>query len=281
MPQIYVVNAKGEREPLSFKKIYRSARKVGAPEPLAQEIARTIKREAFPGIRTSDIFKRVKQLLSEKVPSAALRFDLKEGMRKLGPTGFPFEKYIGAILSRNNFKVHLNQSISGKCADYEIDFLAKKDKTLYIGECKYHNLAGGRVDLRVALEDYARFLDLRESSFFKSQRLKNIQLRSLLVTNTKFTSQVIRYCQCVGIEILGWDWPKNRGLEYLIDSQKLYPITILPSLKGYLAETFVSQGIMLAQDVLKIDKLSFSKENKIPVFHLDPLIKEAKLLLGS
>jgi len=280
MPKLYVINAKGEKEPLSFRKIYKSAKKVGAPEPLAQEIAKIIKKEAFPGIRTSDIFKRVKELLSKKVPGAALRFDLKGGMRKLGPTGFPFEKYIGEILSRNNFKVHLNQSISGNCADYEIDFLAKRERTLYIGECKYHNLAGGRVDLKIALANYARFLDLRESAFLKSQRVKNIRLKSLLITNTKFTSQVIQYSQCVGIELLGWDWPKNRGLEYLIDTQKLYPITILPSLKGYLAEIFVSKGMMLAEDILKIDKLNLLKEAKISVFHLDSLIKEAKLLLG-
>jgi len=281
MPKLYVINSKGEKEPLSFKKIYRSARRVGAPVPLAQKIAKTIQVEARPGIRTSDIFQRVKELLLEQLPGAALRFNLKEGMRRLGPTGFPFEKYIGEILSRNNFKVQLNQSISGKCANYEIDFLAKNRKTLYIGECKYHNLAGGRVDLKIALSNYARFLDLEDSRLFQSKRLRDTKIKSLLVTNTKFTSQVIRYSRCVGIELLGWNWPKNRGLEYLIDNQKLYPITILPSLKSYLVDIFVSKRMMLVEDILKIDKLRFSKQNKVPVFHLDPLIKEAEILFRS
>ena len=75
----------------------------------------------------------------------------------------------------------------------------------------------------------------------------------MIVTNTKFTSEVIKYAECVKINLLGWKYPLNRGLEYVIESEKFYPITILPSLKGELVELFSRQKIMLAQDLLKID----------------------------
>ncbi len=275
MIPLYVINYSGEKEPFSYEKVYRSARRVGASEELAKNIAETIEKEAYPDIKTSEIFKKVKRLLRQDTPIAALKFNLKNGMRKLGPTGFPFEKYIGEIISRNGFEVKLNRHVSGFCCKYEIDFLAKKGNVLYVGECKYRNLPGGKIHSKIALANYARFLDIKKKSSFG----KNLRIKSLLVTNTKFTSKTIRYSKCVGVELLGWNYPRRKGLEYLIDSQKLYPITILPSLKRYLAEIFVSKRMMLVQDLLKSDIKQLARKTKIPKKHLKPLIKEAQILL--
>src|SRR4030042_7195837 len=228
---IYVTNSLGEKEPFSFKKVYRAARRVGAPRGLAKEIAENIKKEIYPGITTIEIFRRVKRRLNQILPEAAIRFNLKRGMRKLGPTGFPFEKYIGEIFEKNGFKVQINQNIPGICCVYEIDFLAKKEDVFYIGECKYRNLAGGRVNLDIALANYARFIDIKQGKFF-TKVFKKVKIKSLLVTNNKFTSEAVKYSRCVGVELLGWNYPKSQGLEYLIEKQKLYPITVLPSLKS-------------------------------------------------
>lgn len=273
-----VINSRGEREPFSFWKVYRGARKVGASKDLAGRIAKTIEREILPDTKTSEIFKRVKSLLHKEFPAAALRFSLKEGMRKLGPTGFPFEKYIGEIFLKKGFRVRLNQNISGFCCRYEIDFLAQKDNSLIIGECKYRNLAGQRVELKAALSNYARFLDIQKG-YSSRKSGKNLRLKSLLVTNTKFTSKTIRYCKCVGVDLLGWNYPRKKGLEYLIDTQKLYPITILPSFKKDLAGVFASKRIMLVEDVLKLDIEGFAKENRVPVNRFKSLVQEARILL--
>jgi len=326
MTNSYVINSRGEKELFSFKKVYRSARRVGASKTLAQKIAETIKKEVYPGIETRKIFGRVKSMLHRTTPQAALKFNLKEGMRKLGPTGFPFEKYIGEILASNGFEVKFNEHITGYCATYEIDFLAKKKKFLssrnlnksnsdsplpfglkrldqigskterrpspfdkkgcpkgdsarakrvpiwYIGECKYHRRRGERVDLQVSLANYARFLDLKKE-------FKDSNVKSLLATNTKFTSEAKRYCKCVEVELLGWNWPKGRGLEYLIDSEKLYPITILPSFKGCLVDVFSAKKMMLVRDILGMSPAKISRRLKIPKKHLHELIKEAKILL--
>ncbi len=275
---LYVINSRGEKELFSFQKVYRSARRVGAPKSLAQKIAKKIEKEIYPEIETSEIFKKVKRALHQEKPRAALKFNLKRGMKKLGPSGFPFEKYIGEIFIRNGFNVQLNQHISGFCCRYEIDFLAKKGKLLYVGECKYRNLSGKRIHSNIALANYARFLDIKKGKFLH-RTFKNIQIKSLLVTNTKFTTRTIKYSKCVDGELLGWNYPKKRGLEYLIDRQKLYPITILPSLKSYLADIFVSKRMMLVEDLLRIDISKFAKITKVPIEHLKPLLKEAKILL--
>lgn len=277
---LYVINSRGESELFSFRKVYRSARRVGASKSLARKIAKNIEKGAYPGIKTTNIFEKVKSQLQQELPRAALIFNLKEGMKKLGPTGFPFEKYIGEIFTGEGFQVQLNQYIPGLCCPHEIDFLAKKEKLLYIGECKYRNLPGGRVHLEDALANYARFLDIKQGKFFK-KIFKKVKIKSFLVTNTKFTNEAIRYSKCVKVGLFGWNYPIKQGLEYLIETQGLYPITILPSLTSYLAAIFVSKKIILVKDLLRIDIKNLAQETKIPIKNLTSLIKEAKILLGE
>jgi hypothetical protein len=278
MSKIHVLNSRGEKEPFSFQKVYRSARRVGASSSLAKEIAGIIELEASPGITTSDIFRKVERLLLKKDPKPGLKFSLKKAMLKLGPTGFPFEKYIGEVFSRMGFKVKLNQEIPGFCCHfYEIDFLAEKGNLIYIGECKYRHLAGGKVHSDTALSNYARFLDIKKGKALDG--IKKSRLKSLLVTNAKFTTKAKDYSRCVGVEILGWNYPPGKGLEYLIESKKLYPITALPSLKKYLADIFVQRKMMLAEDILKIDTKRFAKKTGISSNRFEALVREARTLL--
>jgi len=274
----YIINSKGERKPFSLRKIYRSARHAGASSNLAKKISRTIQKEAYPGITSNEIFKKIRRLLSREAKGVAIKFSLKEAMRKLGPTGFPFEKYIAEIFLRNGYKVKLNQYVPGFCLSYyEIDFVAQKDNLIYFGECKYHNLRGGRVHTDVTLANFARFLDIKKRYFLNKKR---VNIKSLLVTNTKFTKKAIRYSQCVGVDLLGWNYPKGKGLEHLIDNQKLYPITILPSLNSHLAEIFVSKKMMLAEDALRPDLVRIMGGTKTIRNDLIKLKKEARMLLG-
>ena len=277
--RIYVINLLGEKEPLSLKKVYRSAMKAGATKDLALRAMDIIDKEAQPGMSTTQIYDRIRSFLRQEMPAAAIKFSLKGSLRKLGPTGFPFEKYIAAILSQKGYWVQTSQIISGYCVNYEIDFLAKKDKTLFIGECKYHNILGPRTDLKVVLANQARFLDLKQGNFFKKKEFAELNLKSLLVTNTKFTDQAIAYSNCVGNLLLGWGYPAGENLQFFIEKDKLYPITILPSLKEFAFNIFAAKRMMLAKDLLKINPDKFAQQNRVPLAHLLDLIREAKSLL--
>ena len=271
---MYIINLRGEKELFSRRKVYGSARKVGASKNLAKKISKTIEKEAYPNMKTADIFRKVKKMLSMESSSLSLKFSLKVAMRKLGPAGFLFEKYVGRIFSSRGFNVKLNQHPYGKCLKYEIDFFAQGKNQFYIGECKYRNLSEGRVHSNVVLANYARFLDL------KNGKLKEYNPKTIVVTNTKFTKAAIKYSQCVGASLLGWNYPKGRGLEYFIDSLKLYPITILPSFKKNLCPVFVPKNIILAKDLLKVDTLKFARQNSILLKDIDAMKKEAKILLN-
>lgn len=279
MSSLHVINLRGEREPFSFKKVYNSARRVGASKKTAKEIAQIIEDQAYPGMKTSKIYRKVKKLLYQETPKAALKFDLKIAMRKLGPTGFPFEKFIGEIFSKKGFKVKLNQFLQGKCLKYEIDFLAQKENLFYIGECKYRREPGGLVHSDTALANFAQFLDLKKGKFLNQKEFKDTKVNTILATNAKFTSHTIRYSECKKTKLLGWRYPKKKGLEHFIETEKLYPVTILPSFKKPLINIFSEKRIMLAKDVLNLDLKKFASENNISLNQLQSLKQEAKLLL--
>ncbi len=279
---VHIINSRGEKEIFSFQKVYKSALMAGAGKGLAREVAGTIQADVFPEMKTSDIYKRVRGLLAKKNSKSSLRFSLKKAIKKLGPTGFPFEKYIGKIFEELGFDVKLNQLLSGKCvAGYEIDFLAEKDNTIYIGECKYRNLQSNRIHTNIVLANQARFLDILNGSLLMSGKYKNFDKKTIIVTNTKFTSRARQYAKCVDTELLGWKEPRNNGLENIIEKQKFYPITILPSLKSHVRHAFVSEKMMLARDVLRINPQKFSRKFNIPLNNLELLIKQAKNLLGE
>jgi len=267
---LYVINLKGEKEPFSFRKVFQSARNVGASRKLAFEIGKKIEKEIFPGISTSQIFKRVFQLLLEKSPQSAIKFNLKRAMEKLGPSGYPFEKFIGRIFKAEGFKTKNNLFIFGASkVKYEIDFLAQKERLIYVGECKFRKERGGRVDLQAALANYARFLDVKKGKFLNSK----FKYKSILVTNAKFTSEAIKYSKYVGVELLGWKYPFRGGLEKLIEKNKLFPITILPSVSSKLAKILIENEIVLVKE-------AFTESFKeLKILKKEQILREAKLLL--
>lgn len=277
MKKTKVENLEGEKEPFSSEKVYLSAKNAGASKELAEEVARRIEKKVYPNIKTSKIYQEVKNILREKDYQSSLKFDLKVAMKKLGPTGFPFEKYVKSILQKSGFKIKINLYIKGKCCTYEIDFLAENKEIVYIGECKYRNLLDSSVGINFALINYARFLDLKNGNFLN--QFSKLKIKSILVTNAKFSTSAIKYSNCVGSNLLGWKYPQNNGLEKIIEDNKLYPITILPSLSKEMASVFTKKRKMLAKDVLNIKINEFSKQTNLSVNSLEKIKQEAEILL--
>jgi len=276
MKNLKIINSRQENRPFSAEKIYESCVRSGASEEIAHEIAKEVKNRIYPEITTAEIAALVKGLLAEKCKKSSIKFSLKEAMRRLGPTGFNFEKYVASIFSENNFSVKINQIVPGFCIpSYEIDFLAKKEDFEYMGECKYHTFPGKRVDLKVALYNNARFLDISKSPVFKT-----VKIKSILVTNTKFTQRAIQYSECNNVDLLGWRYPKNNGLEKLIEKSNLYPITILPSFKDTFKNIFAEEQIVLAKDLLEKSPKQISEKTGVSIGEINQLAKEANILLN-
>ena len=276
--QNQVIKSTGERVDFSWNKVSRSARRVGATKETAGRIADCVEKDVRDGTTTLEIWKRIKQLLEQESPRLAMKFDLPRAMRRLGPTGFPFEKYIAAILKHQGYQIEVGKWVRGKCVRHEVDILASNNDFYYLGECKYHNRRGLKIDLPTTLHYSARFLDLEQGPDIL-KRVKGRKIKTVLITNTQFTTQAIKYFKCVGKDLWGWRYPAGQGLQAIIDREKLYPITILPSFKGTrLKQAFSRQGKIMAKDVLTMDAEKVVHQLGCSSSLITSLVEEAKQL---
>lgn len=277
--QIKIINSLGKEEPFSERKVLRSLKRAGASRQVANMVLSRVAARLFDKITTSEIFKIVRQELNKEQPIPALRFNLKQAMRNLGPDGFSFEKYVKQVLEEYGFSVSIDQYIAGRCMSYETDIIAENDKIIYFGECKYRNQPGERIDLGVCMKLFAASTDACPIHF-KNQIKASKKVIPLIATNAKFTTQAIKYSECQGIKLLGWNYPKDHGLEKMVENKQLYPITILPSFKQYMNQPFGDAGVMLAKQLINIKNINnFSKKVGLPLSKIIVLSKEAKMLL--
>jgi len=70
-----------------------------------------------------------------------------------------------------------------------------------------------------------------------------------LVTNTKLTTDAIRYAECVGMKPIGWSYPAQEGLEILIDQSGLHPVTCLTTLSVGIKQQLLNRNIVLCKEM--------------------------------
>jgi Holliday junction resolvase len=275
---MWVVKASGETENFDINKIKRTCLKSGASQSLANKIAKEVKEKSYNGISTRDILQMTLKLLGKHKPFVAARYDLKGSLFRLGPAGFAFERFIAEILKDNGFKVKLDTILNGFCVQHEIDIIATMKKRNYMIECKYHNLPGIYTGLREVLYTYARFLDLKSGA--KEGMCCDFD-QPWLVCNTRFSEDAVQYSKCVGLNIVGWDYPRHSGLRDLMERNKLYPITMIRKLDRFSQEKLAASGLVLIKDLTEISIKELHKMTKIPVKKLKTIINEAERITNG
>lgn len=236
---VNVTKASGEMEPFSEDKVRFSLQRAGANQDLIAKILSHIKGELYDGIPTQKIYTHIFDLLKHEKTPLLSRYNLKEAIMQLGPTGFPFERFVAGILAVNDYKVEVDKIVEGKCVAHEIDVAAQKDGKSFMIECKYHNRPGTKTDVKVALYVWARFLDV-QSTFNQGW----------LVTNTKATIEACDYARCVGLKLISWDWPAGESLRDLIEKSELHPVTSL-GLSYSDKQKLLAKGIVFQKDLPK------------------------------
>src|SRR3989338_6866663 len=106
---VSVVKVGGLKEPFSEEKLRQSVRRAGIPLKIHDEVVDHIKSRLHDDISTEEIYGHILEFLGKSpYPFGAARYSLKKAVMDLGPTGFPFEKYVASILSRQGYKVDTN-----------------------------------------------------------------------------------------------------------------------------------------------------------------------------
>ncbi|PTX13113.1 ATP cone domain-containing protein [Pontibacter mucosus] len=260
---MYIRKASGEEVPFSETKLRKSLVKAGADAKLAKEIVHQIEKNLVPGITTQRIYEDALALLTNSSRPTAGKYKLKTAIMELGPSGFPFEKFVGAILKAQGFEVQVGQIVQGYCVSHEVDVIALKGDQHYMVECKFHNRPGYRCDVKIPLYIQSRFKDV-EQQWLKLPGHSFKFHQGWVITNTRFTSDAIQYGTCAGLHLVGWNYPPKQSLNEMIDAAGLYPITSLTTLTRLEKEQLLQSGIVLCQelceDEVPLSKLGISAE---------------------
>ncbi len=270
MRKILIVKASGEVEEFDPSKVHRALMRAGAEEALADRIVQKVASRVKPGMTTQKIFSITFKLLNRERPAIASKFDLKGAMFRLGPAGYAFEKFVAQLLGQLGYECKTGQILHGRCVKHEVDVTAAKPGERLMMECKFHNHAGIRCHVQTGLYTFARFLDLTEGNEKFTE--------PWLVTNTKFTDDLVDYAQCRGLKLMGWNYPIKQSLEHLVDKHNVYPITVLQSLDNLSSQRLLDAGIVTTKQVKKLSEAKLRERARVSAAKARELKSEAAAL---
>lgn len=267
---IFIKKNSFDVEPFSTQKLEHSLLRSGASEEEIENIISKIQTEIYDGISSNEIYKKVFAYLKKSNRTSASRYSLKRAIFDLGPTGYPFERLVAALLREKGFKTSVSVILNGECVTHKIDVLAEKEGSVYAIECKFHSDSNAVSNVKIPLYINSRFLDIQKQWNTNSKNTTHLK-QGWLVTNTRFTIDAINYAKCVGLNLLSWDYPLNNGIKDNIDSFDLYPITTLINLSKDEKTTLISKDIILVKELYEnkivLEKMRITSDRIVKILN--------------
>ena len=200
---------------------------------------------------------------------------MKRALLAFGPSGYPFEDFIAEIFRAKGYNVKIGEIIQGACVKHEVDIIAQKDGKKIGAEIKFHNELGNRSDIKVALYVHSRFEDIKKTK----REDGGISIdEDWIITNTKFTSDAIKYGNCIGMKMVSWNYPKQGNLRNLIDETGVHPITALTVLSQEDKTKLIKNKIVLCRNIKNnreiFDLVGFDEKK------IQNIIEESQALCG-
>jgi hypothetical protein len=246
--RVLIQKASGELVPFSPEKLAGSLTRVGASDDLIQLVVNDIESWLTEGVHTRKIYARAFSLLRKFKRSAAARYSLKKAIMELGPSGYPFERFIGAVFQAQGFNVEVGQEVEGMCVKHEVDVIATNHHHQHLVECKFYNSPGKYASVQVPLYIRSRVNDIVMKRQSQPQ-YDGFEFHGWVATNTRFTSDALAFGQCSGLNLLSWDYPEEMNLKNLVETKHLFPVTVLTILSKSEKQKLLSDGIVLCQQL--------------------------------
>ncbi|WP_405382910.1 ATP cone domain-containing protein [Maribacter sp. LLG6340-A2] len=266
---IEIIKSSGQRVKFSLDKLRTSLKHSGADHELVEEILSKVTEELYEGITTNEIYNRAYALLKQHKSVYASKYKLKKAIYELGPTGFPFERFVGAILQYSGYTVNIDVVLNGACVTHEIDVVAEKNEMATVIECKFHNEEGRNCNVKVPLYIHSRYNDVK-AHWVTNSNNKPLD-KGWVVTNTRFTEDALAYGKCANLYLLSWDHPTNDGLKDRIDRLSLYPITVSTLLTDREKQFLLGRNVVLCRQLVRdkffLDHLGVSMERKTKILN--------------
>ncbi len=267
---VQITKTTGKKQKYAPTKLLRSLRRAGASRAVAETIVAQIPLQE--SMSTQDIHNYAFRMLREHYPPVAARYNIKAALLRLGPTGYPFEKFVAEIFRARGYRVATNQILHGRCIAHEVDVVAENDERKVFMECKYHTQKRARSNVKVALYIKARFDDLLD---VLRRDASGKKIQGVIITNTEFSHDAQRYARCVaGLGLIEWRRPRGFSLAELIDQTGLHPVSALTSLSRTQKDTLMRNGVVLCRDVAK--KISVLERMGLSEHKRDRVVREAR-----
>jgi len=246
--EIVVVKNTGEKVPFDAGKLKHALLRSGASDHEADLVEQEVVGQLYNGIHTKKIYQIAYNLLKRKSKRTAGRYRLKQAMMELGPSGYPFEKFMGRLFENRGYRAQVGQVIQGKCVTHEIDVIANNGQEQIMVECKYHSSVNQKSDVKVPLYIRSRFLDVK-AVWEQKEELKGLNLVGMVATNTRFTEDARDFANCMGLRIISWDYPAKNSLRDWIDDSGYYPVTALQSLRKKDKQLLLENNLVLCREL--------------------------------
>lgn len=245
--QILIIKQDGEKEFFDTEKLRISLKRSGASDKDTKYVIEKIENEIKSGMTTDIIYKKAFDYLKRREKPVAAKYSLKRAVLALGPSGYPFENFLGELFRAMGYEnVRVGTIVQGECVEHEVDILAERDGKKIGVEVKFHNKLSITSDLKVALYVHSRFEDIRKREQKEGKELID---EDWLITNTRFSKNAIKYAKCIGMKVMSWNYPKGGGLLDLIESTGIHPITALTTLTTAAKDKLLQREMVLCRNL--------------------------------
>jgi hypothetical protein len=244
---IKVIKHSGESVVFDVEKLKSALKRSGAKSDEIDDIIVDLTKKIYNGISTRKIYQIAYALLKKKSHHAAGHYRLKKAVLDLGPSGYPFEKFVGRLMAFKGYDVQVSEIIQGRCVTHEVDVIAKKQNEHIYTECKFHR-DRKKNDVKIPMYIKSRFDDIR-NQLGPLEENKNVEIKGMLITNTRFTTDAIDFGKCSGLRLIGWDYPTHDNLRDWIDQSGFHPVTSLSTLTKNMKQALLEKDVILCHEI--------------------------------
>ncbi len=243
-----ITKANGDKTVFNGDKLTSALQRSGATTDEAKRIVEKVVSMLHHGLKTSKIYKIAYDLLRVESKAAAGRYRLKKAVFDLGPSGYPFEKYVSKLLEFQGYNIKINVLAEGRCVKHELDIVAENFEKRIMIECKFHRDKGHKNDVKIPLYINSRFEDMK-AAWEMNEPNSKLRYEGMVVTNTRFSEDAEKYGKCVGLRLVSWDYPEGNCLKNWVDMSGLFPITVLSELTTTEKQILMEKGLVLCTEL--------------------------------
>ncbi len=229
-------------EDFSELKYKRSLQKAGLSKKNCDEIFAEITPKLDDYFSSAELHYKTYKAILKRSKIFAANYDIKRAIYNIGPTGYPFEILCAEMLKAKGYVTKVSVFKKGKCVKHEVDVIAKREDGSIYCECKFHNKKVHKNDIKVPLYVHSRFLDIKEAN-------PEENFIYALISNTEFSEDAIKYSNGVGLLLFSMNYPKRNTFIDIIKKYKVYPISVLKSLRVRDRRSLLEAGIVVVKQL--------------------------------